>query len=798
MKFHSFIERFNNMLEQRVWCRLKGIAVFLFLVVVAAAIFVPLSPSFPSGTQLDNSWVTGMNEASTLGLSLGTDIVFTFGPYASVYTNEYHRATDFLMLFGGTVLALGLATVLFAIGAQRGYGLSLTVALALLVFFKQKDALFFAYPLLVTIYVYLRYLSPANGVRPTVPAHAMLLALLFVPFGVLPLIKGSTLVTSGITVLVCAVAFSVIGRRLEAALSVVVPCVSCLVFWIVAGQSANDLFWFLWNLSPIVTGLTPAMSSAGPWMEIALYSVCAGLVLARLLIASEVQITSRVFLVTGFALFLFLAFKAGFVRHDSHALTAGAAAGIAGLALCLALRTPTLLTAVVCFSVWLYLDGAYLKTTTDEIVARAVNPFLSLRDGFVLRWEGGQAELERRAARQRAVLAKDCPVEQLDGRVDVYSYRQACLIFSGNAWAPRPVFQSYSAYTPRLAQMNARHLAQKDAPKHILFRVEPIDGRLPSLEDGLSWPLLLSQYQPRKLVGDLAYLVVRTDRTAGDVMTFDAATAYRAKVDQDVAVSDFSGGVMAQVELRPTVLGQLASLLFKAPSPTIQITLVTGVEREFRFVPGMGSAGFLMSPYISTAREFVLLHEGDFLALSANKVRSFRINLGNRGDWFWANNFTVRFVPLEFSPSKTQITKSLFDRVLDEPPLGGKVSSTTVCDGSVDRMNGVSPVPMSIASGSVLALDGWSATSTKSGTLPDRVYVVVMNSFGNASYFPARSVPRPDVRDHFKQAGLLNSGFEAYIDVSAVSGDVVQLFIAHEVNGQLIYCQPFRSVKIAR
>lgn len=72
---------------------------------------------------------------------------------------------------------------------------------------------------------------------------------------------------------------------------------------------------------------------------------------------------------------------------------------------------------------------------------------------------------------------------------------------------------------------------------------------------------------------------------------------------------------------------------------------------------------------------------------------------------------------------------------------------------------------MSLASGPIVALDGWAAVSAKAGTLPDEVYVVSRAKDGSTSFFRARSTARRDVADYFKQPGLQNSGFEAYIDL---------------------------------
>lgn len=778
--------------------KVASVAGYLALFAIFFAIWVPVRPSFPAGTQLDNSWIIGLHEAAGLGLSMGQDIVFTFGPYAAVYTGEYHPATDALMLFGGALLAVAFFAIFTALSSFRGRALALVVGLMLLAIFRQKDALLFSYPLLVTVFVFLRYMSPSNASSNALSdtqASKAFLALLLVPFGLLPLIKGSALMTVGATSLLCLVALVIMKRRTEATLFIVVPPVSCALLWLISGQSLLDFLPFFFNLAPIVSGYTPAMSSVGPAAEWVVYLGGCTLVALSIISAKDVRLWSRMFLLTGFALMLFLAFKAGFVRHDGHAIIAGAALGIVGGFL---LLLPVRMKAVVvasCVFVWAYLDSRYTKTSTESLVGAAVGPFVSLKNGFAIRFgrEAGSS-LDSMAKGQREVLAKECPIDKLDGSVDIYSYRQACLIFSGNAWSPRPVFQSYSAYTPRLAYMNADHLLGTRAPDNILFRIEPIDLRLPSLEDGPSWPIILQLYSPAKLDGDLAYLKKRPNAPQLERTNFDAKLS--AEIAASVVVPSHESVMMARVTLSPSLVGRVANVLFKAPAPSIVLTLQNGAERRFRFVPGMASAEFVISPHIASTRDFILLMEGRREALAASRVTSFRVEVGSGGSWFWSNSVDVSFSPLTVQPSGTQLTQRLFDRRLDVPPAAGKPSATLVCEGSIDRLNGVTPVPMAMSSGPVIGLDGWTAVSTKTGVLPDEVYVVVRSSAGNSSYFRARSAPRPDVRDHFRQAGLLNAGFEAYIDVSGM-GDEVTLHLAQVTQGRLTFCEPFRRVTVS-
>src|SRR3979490_2751051 len=78
----------------------------VLLLITTICVFVPFSPSMP-GEGLDPSWAFGMNQAVAQGLAFGRDIIFTFGPYASIYTTNFHPATDGLMVWSS--LYLGLA-----------------------------------------------------------------------------------------------------------------------------------------------------------------------------------------------------------------------------------------------------------------------------------------------------------------------------------------------------------------------------------------------------------------------------------------------------------------------------------------------------------------------------------------------------------------------------------------------------------------------------------------------------------------------------------------------------------------
>ena len=382
---------------------------------------------------------------------------------------------------------------------------------------------------------------------------------------------------------------------------------------------------------------------------------------------------------------------------------------------------------------------------------------------------------------------------KVDGTADIYSHRQGCLIASGNVWSPRPTLQSYAAYTPALARLNAEHLRGDRAPEYVFFRVEPIDGRLPSLEDGHSWLALINGYELEKLDGDLALLRRRNTRAE------DAAPATGEfslhTLGQEVVVPR-AGALLAEIDVRKTFLGGLASTAFKSPQLAIEVTLASGARRRYRFVPGMAVAPILFSPLVNTTRDFALLSVGHPTFLSDNAVVSFRITTSSLGARLWSDQIRVRFTPVALKPGSKLPLRGLFDRPAEEPPAGGRVSASLGCDGGVDRLNGLMPVPMDLRIGGGLSIEGWAAASAKDGVPAEEVYVVLAPAVGAPLYVQARRTPRPDVGNFFKQPSLDQSGFVAQIDTSSLRGDY-RLYVAQLRQGRLIQCQPFRKLVIA-
>jgi hypothetical protein len=754
------------------------------LLVTALCMFVPFLPWFPS-EGLDSSWVLGMNQAVAQRLSIGSDLIFTFGPYASIYTRQYHPASDTLMLAGGAYLGLSywLGMRMLIRGRHIFWGLVLIVVLAS--FGTQSaDARLLSYPLLVA------FVCPAL-LRRTLPGanqwrlDLVLVGVLFSPIALLFLIKG-TLILLGASVILMSSIYFVTKESLHLALScLVAPALSALVFWAAGDQPLSSLPAYLISTISIISGYTEAMSVFGRTSEIVAFIASATLSLGALLLGIRNSERERVYLGGILSLFLFVSFKAGFIRHDAHAILGACALVMATVMLGLILTPTKLLWVALASSLGtgLYVEGNYIKHPISQFLAMTLgtyqNAWIGLRKRVL---DKSWPTSEFAGAMQMLKRKANFPV--LAGSTDIYPFDQAYLIASGNRWNPRPIFQSYSVYTPELCEKNRAHLFANGAPDNVIFKVAPIDGRLPSTEDGCSWPALLTNYRPDHIDGDFLFLKRDVGPTAA--LSLPVLSGTKRSLGDIILLPKTHKPIYAMVDVRPTWVGRIVNILFK-PSPLIiTFNMTNGEMINYRLISGMANSGFLISPLIQNTVEFALLY-GGVANLASGSVESFTIQPVAFGS-LWEKEFNVILEEVIFPPAEEVWKFQVFDDI-DKDLSGSSISDAPKCDGSIDSVNG-RPAPAKL-SGQILDIRGWLAGSVEKPTLPEAVFVVLSDTAGHHIFWKTRRVARPDVGAHLKKSSLDSSGYESRINLSGLGGQYI-LGLAYKEGERIKACPQFK------
>ncbi len=610
---------------------------FLF---AAICVFSTVSPSMP-GHGLDPSWRFAMNEIVGLGLAFGKEVSFTFGPFSAIYTKEYHPATDQFVLAASTFLgfAYWFAATRFLRPKQWPIIVGFIVILAGVISFR--DALLLSYPLLAGIWTF--NVLEADRQNSSVKSNRIVEGILiFLPLGLLPLVKGSCLVPSaGIAFL----SFVWLGRydRAKLALSgAAAVVIGAILFWLISGQALRDLPEYFIAMLPITSGYTDAMSIYGPTDPIKYFLVASLIMLTWILTRSTTGRMNRVLLALCVALYLLIAFKADFVRNDVHAVFAATSMLLGALALALAI--PDRLYGVVLIAAllaWHSVDKQYTNASTN-LFGNISRNFKSALTGFNKRltdkaWPKAEYDDALKA------IVRMQPLPRLAGNSDIYSFNQALLIASGNRWNPRPIPQSYSVYTPVLIQRNLRHLTSETRPDNIFFKVETIDGRFPSLDDGASWPALLGLYKPAGTAGD--YLLLRKRDDSPLPLALRPLSTETHRFSQSVTVPAEGRAVFVKIMINPTISGRIASLLYKSSQLQIEVALANESRKTFRLIGAMASTGFVLSPIVSATPDFeALFVKGE--PSPDRTVKSFTIRPID-GTGFWEDEYAVEFSALD-------------------------------------------------------------------------------------------------------------------------------------------------------
>lgn len=604
-------------------------------------LFLPVHPVMPQ-IGLDPSWILAINEAVAQGLTFGRDIIYTVGPLASIWTQAYHPATIQLVLLGGLLLAFAHATTTWLLVKDRKAGWLLAYAVFLLFFLESRDSLFLALPMLLSLLLYRMGRPEQCGDRiqlSRMETAALLTSLS--ALGLLPIIKLSFL---PLALVVCGqgtLLFLKSKHGVNALMSVLSPVITAAVFWAMAGQDLSALPGYFINTAPIVSGYTQAMSLGFSPVMPAVYGL--GALLVLLALYTEQRVTGLYpyvfFAVAGF--FLFLSFKAGFVRHDEHALTAGSSlllgALLAGHARPLQPRrmAPVFLIALVSWGTlhhqYAATSFAYAKPLCHQLWAE-----LKLR----LNSRHVPASFPARYAAHLADIRRAMPVPKLKGTVDVYPHDHAALLASGNRWAPRPVFQSFAVYTPALAALNAAYLAGSNAPANLLFCINAIDDRLPALDDGMSWPLIFTKYEPTQMNDH--FLVLGKRAVESSPRTTAIHLPGEARLGEWIDPGEYDGILYAEIEVTPSVPGKLMNVLFKQTALRIGIELSNGQTKSCRFIPGPAGKGFVLSPYISSTRDFAALMGGGEARAELPIIRRFRVDEHPFKIGLWKTSYSIR------------------------------------------------------------------------------------------------------------------------------------------------------------
>ncbi|MDO4231456.1 MAG: hypothetical protein Q4D19_04930 [Lautropia sp.] len=733
-----------------------------------------------------------MNQAVSQKLVIGRDLIFTFGPYASVYTRVHHPDLAVQALLSNLYLGLSFALLAYAVFSRTTRASRYIFLLALPTWIHLRDALLFLYPVLAGIHAFQTARQRDHDV-PTWLQRAPGLVFVFAPLGLYPLTKGSTLILCLASALVSFGLLASSRRILAALLALVVPALSCCLFWTLAGQPITALLDYFVSMSPIISGYTDAMSLQGNTSEPVAYVLTSIFIVAALVRAGMHRSATGILVSLLFCVTLFLAFKAGFVRHDIHANIA--ATMLFFVALFVLATVPSRSSVMALLAA--FVASAFIVNQRDPVtpfspLKKAARLYVDAARGMRLRLTEGLT-LPNTYARIIEEIQDKGRLPKLEGSADIYSHDQSYLFSSGNQWNPRPIFQSYSVYTRELARINRKHLESPQGPENVFFQTQAIDLRPNPTEDGHSWEALINRYEQQGMANGFLVLKKAPPESAPRIIRHGTKKAsYR--LGEEIAIDNSHDITFISVDVPKTLAGRVWSLLFKPTELQIRTTLHTGEIRNQRFIVGMAQADFPISPAVETTKEFSALM-GNPRLLESRKVKSIAITAPS-GSLIWKDQVNVEMTT---ATHRGPHGRGFHDTAAPALESGLGTSSTAQhCEGSVDAVKVQPPDTGSTPQERLLNVRGWLAASIAPARVADRIYLILSErkQGGEQRFFEATQSSRNDVAVHFGQPGLERSGFEIRVNLGSLQGELT-MQIAYREGNKLITCKQFERTIVA-
>jgi hypothetical protein len=582
---------------------------YTFFVSLVVAIFkFPLVPD----AGLDASWRMVLGKALMDGWQSGADFVFTYGPLGGLMGNTYYNQNLFWpLLTWQLTTSLVFALAIYYQGLRlHGYIRAIFWTTMLLVGIIYADAL-----QMIGISLLSFKLLRDLGCTP----HRWLTAGILIFLALLGMTKFTNLILTLFTLVVLC-GHELAARRWRAALYLASWFFgSFLTLWVIFRQNLLNIPTYLLNSLEISAGYEMTMGLATPTPQLAIGLMVALTLLAYIAVHLWQQPDRRrgIASVLMLGAFIYLNWKHSFIRSDGHMI---------GFFICALLPItafPSLLNdnpkhrrlwhsillsaGVLCLiAIDFTLPGfgrGLLGRTQEQIHATITNAFnlSAVQSGYER-----QLHTEKKSydlPRIRAIVGR--------ASLDVFGYTQAVALYNNFNYRPRPVFQSYSAYTPKLAALNFAYYASAVAPDYLLLRIETIDERYPSLDDSLCLNLITQRY--RFLDSENGFLLWRREPGIFDPQTV-TPTPRRATdlaIGQSLNIADLATDPLwATIDLPTSPLGRIRNFFYKPPVIRLQLQDDHGTITSFRLPQPQGRTGFILSPIIENTDTLMIFSGG--------------------------------------------------------------------------------------------------------------------------------------------------------------------------------------------
>ncbi len=547
---------------------------------------------------LDGSWMIGLHKANMQGMIHGKDIVFTYGPLGFLTVPIFISRNQWLYSAVYTLSVYGLTLSSFSLYVRKTKANLLDTVIFTVVFvvvFRDFcSGSDFGLPLSVFILSYLYVLGKRH--RWLLPGLAFLFStLLFIKFSYALMVSFTGAAFLFVLVLN--------KRYKEAFIFVTSGLIALLAQTLLLLGSPKAIVTYLNGCLHISSGYNSSMTVNGDMHQL-LFAAFAWLSYIALFIYNAFKKNRPVLIYLAFcSSLLFVSFKYGFVRNDPHHVVYFYSIWMLVFSLYYLSSFPQ--ARIVKYAVLLLILMMLYQHISIPHVSRgytgssSADKMKEVRLGYNLLRGIGTEEQNRKLKEDlgRYYSLDTKTVRMLSGHtVDVFNIDIAITELYGFNWHPRPVFQSYSAYTDYLDLLNANYFSSTSAPQYVLYNMRTIDYRYPLFDEPATFRVLLQRYE--FCASDKKFIILRRKDPAGVFMEEYIGKTV-VKFGEKITLPKVGNGLLfAKVHIEYSLLGHTLKFLFKPPRVYFGF-FNEGSGQVCRFVFSNAKNGIFLSQHIN-------------------------------------------------------------------------------------------------------------------------------------------------------------------------------------------------------
>lgn len=680
--------------------RLSDYLLWGFLLLLAFTL--PQKPTL----ELDASWRQALAYFLQQGFPFGESIVFTYGPLGFLMGNTYMGLFwegYILWQVGFSILAAGL--IVFVAKPLTGFSRFAYFTFFILWGVGYADAF------QMIVIAFCGWFMIQRAARDEAPWS--------IPIGIflslLAVIKFTNLLFTGFIVVVVVTYFWLSDRRRTSWQLLGAYSLGFLAIWLACGQSPFQWISYAFNSLEISSGYQAAMGLPTPEGQLGIallvFAGLAGYVIWHALTQPDRIRAGANLLIM--AAFLFLNWKHGFVRADGHML------GFFYCAFVLAVAFPALFgeqlrqgwIARTCLIAVMVLCLAGMRgtfTSTIDYAPTITNEKLQRNIQALLDWDRARGDLEGQVDHwEREAKMPDTQLLVGDASVDVLGFEQAIALYNNFNYRPRPVFQSYSAYTPKLAAMNAEYIAGAEGPEFLLLKLQTIDDRPLLADDSHVMALFPHLYAYRLTEKDFHVFERRDTSPPLETIKPQLLRATDAPLGSPVSLAEFgTTHLWVEIDLPFNLVGRAMKFLYKPPLVFLRVVDMDGKEIVYRIPRPIALAGFQINPLVTDFESYLEAHGGS----APRQVREISVEVADEDRRWFADQAVVKISALQATDLKNEVAKqrqlSMFEgfyKLPDDFFAKTEVSRTEIDDREVVVMHAPSRMVFDFAGGNTLS-----------------------------------------------------------------------------------------------